>query len=110
MRGKGWVKKSFAIMIILAVFMALAGPAMAKGPKRVLIGFKTNSVHKNAEQRGNFVKDSGGKVHHSFKLISAVSAEMPEQAVAKMNTADKARRSASSFTVGRLRSIFKKPR
>lgn len=84
MRVKGWVTKCLAIMVVLAVFMTLAGPAMAKGSRRVLIGFKTNSVHKNAEQRGKFVKDRGGKVHNSFTLISAVSAELPEQAIANM--------------------------
>ena len=84
MSGRGWIAKGFAILTTLLVCVALAGPVMAKNSKRVLIGFEKGAGQKNAEQRGKFVKDRGGEVHHSFQLIRAVSANMSEQAIARM--------------------------
>ncbi|MFC1716953.1 S8 family serine peptidase [Candidatus Poribacteria bacterium] len=84
MRGKGQTVKVFAILTVLLVCMALVGPAMASNSKRVLVGFKKGSGYKNAESRGKFVKDRGGKVHHSFKSIDVVSAELSEKDIAKM--------------------------
>ncbi|MFC1717912.1 PKD domain-containing protein [Candidatus Poribacteria bacterium] len=75
-----------ALVIISVLFcfeLTIASSALG-ARKKVIIGFKGGAGRQNANWHAKFVRDQDGKVHHSFSLISAVSANLPEQAIARL--------------------------
>ena len=52
--------------------------------KRFLIGFKHRMQTQSMENRRNMVRNYGGRIHRSFRLLPAVAARMPEDMVSRL--------------------------
>lgn len=52
--------------------------------RRVLIGFKGGTGPREAENRRGWMRNFGGEVRYSYRLLPAVSARLPENTIAKL--------------------------
>jgi len=74
-----------AVFCLLVLFVTDMSFAQGESSgKRVLVGFKGEKGRQIAQQRRNIVSNYGGKVHHSFHIIPAVSARLSEKALARL--------------------------
>ena len=76
-----------AIALIGLLVFGLIDASFAQGKssnRRVLIGFKDGIGHQAAERHKGWVRNFGGDVHYSFRLLPLVSAKLPENLIAKL--------------------------
>ena len=72
-----------AMLMVMSVTVALAGGVAAKDtePKvPVIIGFKD----KPSQADKGMIRGHGGDIKHSYTIINAIAAKLPEQAIAKI--------------------------
>ncbi|HDP70297.1 MAG TPA: subtilisin [Actinobacteria bacterium] len=73
------LKKNLTILMIFLIFVTLLSPlnAVSANKVKVLVGFK-------GKVNRALVENVGGKVNRSYKIVSAVAAEVPEAAVSRL--------------------------
>lgn len=71
--------------VILIAILSLFGFASiaSAADRKVIIGFKKN-ISQTEDNKLSKIHRSGGRVKHSHKLINAVSAQLPEEEIAKL--------------------------
>lgn len=85
MKKKIWLIAGIALAGLLVLGSIEVSFAQDKPfGKRVLIGFKDGIGHQAAERRKGWVRNFGGDVHYSFRLLPLVSAKLPENLIAKL--------------------------
>jgi subtilisin len=72
----------------LLVLLALGTAALAAGRqapgRRVLVGFRPDTGPRTAEARADVVRQRGGTVHRSLRLVSVVSATLAPEAIERL--------------------------
>jgi subtilisin len=72
---------------LVSLIVGPAAPAAARRDvpgRRVLIGFRSDRGPRTAEARAGAVRECGGTVHRSLRLVSVVSATLSEEAIKKL--------------------------
>jgi len=82
-------KKCLIIGIMLAslLFLVFSDESIAQEKplmQRVLIGFRDGAGRQAAERHRGLIRNFGGNVHHSFHFLPVVSAELPENLIARL--------------------------
>jgi len=75
------------ITLLGLLFLGLTEAGLAQQghfQQRVLIGFNDGVGRQAAERHGNWVRNFGGEVHHSYRFLPLVSARLPENLIAKL--------------------------
>jgi hypothetical protein len=79
------VRTGIVLLVFCSLVFAQAEPAQTNRPtRRVLIGFRDNSGARTPQARAQVVRNAGGQIHAAFSLIPAVSARLPEAAIANL--------------------------
>jgi subtilisin len=77
----------FTLLVLLTLgAVALAAGRPGPAGRRVLVGFRPDTGPQTAEARAEVVRQRGGTVHRSLRLVSVVSATLPPEAIQKLRT------------------------
>ncbi len=71
------------VVFVLGQMAPAAGPQSPAG-RRMLIGFRSGTAPQTPETRANTVRQGGGTVHRSLRLVPVVSATLSDEAVKKL--------------------------
>jgi subtilisin len=71
------------VVFVLGQMALAAGPQSPAG-RRMLIGFRSGQAPQTPETRANTVRQGGGTVHRSLRLVPVVSATLSDEVVKKL--------------------------
>jgi subtilisin len=76
-------------VLTLLILLALGTAVLAAGRqnpagRRVLVGFRPDTGPRTAEARADVVRQRGGTIHRSLRLVSVVSATLAPEAIEKL--------------------------